>query len=139
MFFIRIIATLGVFNQIKGSHLIDIRAIQDKLTIFSNEREWDQFQSPKNLSMGLVRESAELLELFQWLTEKESIDIVHSEKQMGLVKEEMADVFLFLVRLADKLDVDIEKAALEKIKINESKYPINLSKGNMEKYNRRNK
>ena len=127
MFFIRIIATLGVFNQIKGSHLIDIKAIQDKLTIFSNEREWDQFQSPKNLSMGLVRESAELLEL------------VHSEKQMLLVREEMADVFLFLVRLADKLDVDIEKAALEKIKINESKYPINLSKGNMEKYNRRNK
>ena len=138
MFFLRIAATLGVLNQIKGSHLIDIKAIQDKLTIFSNEREWDQFQSPKNLSMGLVRESAELLELFQWLTEKESIDIVHSEKQMRLVKEEMADVFLFLVRLADKLDVDIEKAALEKIKINEIKYPINLSKGNMEKYNRRN-
>ena len=109
MFFLRIAATLGVLNQIKGSHLIDIKAIQDKLTIFSNEREWDQFQSPKNLSMGLVRESAELLELFQWLTEKESIDIVHSEKQMLLVREEMADVFLFLVRLADKLDVDMEK------------------------------
>ena len=119
--------------------MIDIKAIQEKLTIFSNEREWDQFQSPKNLSMGLVRESAELLELFQWLTEQQSIDIVRSEKQMLLVREEMADVFLFLVRLADKLDVDIEKAALEKIKINESKYPINLSKGNMEKYNRRNK
>ena len=117
--------------------MIDIKAIQEKLTIFSNEREWDQFQSPKNLSMGLVRESAELLELFQWLTEQQSIDIVRSEKQMLLVREEMADVFLFLVRLADKLDVDIEKAALEKIKINEIKYPINLSKGNMEKYNRR--
>ena len=119
--------------------MIDIKAIQEKLTIFSNEREWDQFQSPKNLSMGLVRESAELLELFQWLTEQQSIDIVRSEKQMLLVREEMADVFLFLVRLADKLDVDIEKAALEKIKINEIKYPINLSKGNMEKYNRRSK
>jgi len=117
--------------------LIDIKAIQEKLTIFSNEREWDQFQSPKNLSMGLVRESAELLELFQWLTEQQSIDIVRSEKQMLLVREEMADVFLFLARLADKLDVDIEEAALEKIRINEIKYPINLSKGNMEKYNRR--
>ena len=117
--------------------MIDIKAIQEKLTIFSNEREWDQFQSPKNLSMGLVRESAELLELFQWLTEKQSMDIVRSEKQMLLVREEMADVFLFLARLADKLDVDIEKAALEKIRINEIKYPINLSKGNMEKYNRR--
>ena len=117
--------------------MIDIKAIQEKLTIFSNERECDQFQSPKNLSMGLVRESAELLELFQWLTEQQSIDIVRSEKQMLLVREEMADIFLFLARLADKLDVDIEKAALEKIKINEIKYPINLSKGNMEKYNRR--
>ena len=117
--------------------MIDIKAIQEKLTIFSNEREWDQFQSPKNLSMGLVRESAELLELFQWLTEQQSIDIVRSEKQMLLVREEMADVFLFLARLADKLDVDIEKVALEKIRINEIKYPINLSKGNMEKYNRR--
>ena len=119
--------------------MIDIKAIQEKLTIFSNEREWDQFQSPKNLSMGLVRESAELLELFQWLTEQQSIDIVRSEKQMLLVREEMADVFLFLARLADKLDVDIEEAALEKIRINEIKYPINLSKGNMEKYNRRSK
>ena len=117
--------------------MIDIKAIQEKLTIFSNEREWDQFQSPKNLSMGLVRESSELLELFQWLTEQQSIDIVRSEKQMLLVREEMADVFLFLARLADKLDVDIEKVALEKIRINEIKYPINLSKGNMEKYNRR--
>jgi len=116
---------------------MDISAIQEKLSIFSNEREWDQFQSPKNLSMGLVREAAELLELFQWLTEQQSIDIVNSEKQMLLVREEIADVFLFLVRLADKLDVDIEKAALEKIKINAIKYPINLSKGNMEKYNRR--
>lgn len=116
---------------------MDISAIQGKLSIFSNEREWDQFQSPKNLSMGLVREAAELLELFQWLTEQQSIDIVNSEKQMLLVREEIADVFLFLVRLADKLDVDIEKAALEKIKINAIKYPINLSKGNMEKYNRR--
>ncbi len=118
---------------------MDINVIQKKLSIFSDERDWDQFQSPKNLSMGLVREAAELLELFQWLTEQQSIDIVNSEKQMSLVKEEIADVFLFLVRLADKLDVDIEKAALEKIEINATKYPVNLSKGNIEKYNRRSK
>lgn len=91
--------------------------------------------------MGLVREAAELLELFQWLTEQQSIDIVNSEKQMSLVREEVADVFLFLVRLADKLNIDIEKAALEKIKIkiNAIKYPVNLAKGNIEKYNRRSK
>ncbi len=86
--------------------------------------------------MGLVGEAAELLELFQWLTEQQSKEIVNSEKQMALVREEIGDVFLFLVRLADKLDVDIEKAALEKMKINAMKYPVTLSKGNIEKYNR---
>jgi dCTP diphosphatase len=116
---------------------MDISAIQEQLTIFSKERDWDQFQSPKNLSMGLIGEAAELLELFRWLTEKQSIEIVNSEKQMVLVREEIADVFLFLVRLADKLGVDIEQAALEKIKINATKYPVKLSKGNIDKYNRR--
>ncbi len=118
---------------------MDIKAIQEQLTRFSEERDWDQFQSPKNLSMALVGEAAELLELFQWLTEQQSIEIVNDEKQMSLVREEIGDVFLFLVRLADKLDVDIEKAALEKMEINAMKYPVELSKGNIEKYNRRGK
>lgn len=118
---------------------MDIKAIQEQLTTFSEERDWDQFQSPKNLSMGLVGEAAELLELFQWLTEQQSKEIVNNEKQMSLVREEIGDVFLFLVRLADKLDVNIEKAAIEKMKINVIKYPVELSKGNMEKYNRRTK
>jgi len=118
---------------------MDIKAIQEQLTRFSEERDWDQFQSPKNLSMALVGEAAELLELFQWLTEQQSIEIVNDEKQMSLVREEIGDVFLFLVRLADKLEVNIEKAALEKMEINAMKYPVELSKGNIEKYNRRSK
>ncbi|MEE8208126.1 MAG: nucleotide pyrophosphohydrolase [Nitrosomonadaceae bacterium] len=118
---------------------MDIKAIQEQLTRFSEERDWDQFQSPKNLSMALVGEAAELLELFQWLTEQQSIEIVNDEKQMSLVREEIGDVFLFLVRLADKLEVNIEKAALEKMEINAMKYPVELSKGNIEKYNRRGK
>ncbi len=118
---------------------MDIKAIQEQLTRFSEERDWDQFQSPKNLSMALVGEAAELLELFQWLTEQQSIEIVNDEKQMSLVREEIGDVFLFLVRLADKLEVNIEKAALEKMEINAMKYPVKLSKGNIEKYNRRGK
>jgi NTP pyrophosphatase (non-canonical NTP hydrolase) len=118
---------------------MDIKAIQEQLTRFSEERDWDQFQSPKNLSMALVGEAAELLELFQWLTEQQSKEIVNDEKQMSLVREEIGDVFLFLVRLADKLEVNIEKAALEKMEINAMKYPVELSKGNIEKYNRRGK
>lgn len=118
---------------------MDIKAIQEQLTRFSEERDWDQFQIPKNLSMGLVGEAAELLELFQWLTEQQSKEIINDEKQMSLVREEIGDVFLFLVRLADKLEVNIEKAALEKMEINAMKYPVELSKGNIEKYNRRGK
>ncbi len=118
---------------------MDIKAIQSQLTEFADERDWDQFHNPKNLSMALAGEAAELLEIFQWLTAEQSKDIVNSEKQMSHVKEEIADVFLFLVRLADKLGVDIEKVALEKIEINRMKYPVEISKGNAEKYNRRAK
>jgi NTP pyrophosphatase (non-canonical NTP hydrolase) len=118
---------------------MDIKSIQEKLKTFAIERDWNQFHNPKNLSMALAVEAAELLEIFQWLTEEQSIDIVNSEKQMAHVKEEIADVFLFLARLADTLDIDIEQAALDKIEVNRLKYPVDLSKGNAEKYNRRSK
>ena len=87
--------------------------------------------------MALVAETAELLEIFQWLTEEQSKDIVNSEKETAQVKEEIADVFIYLVRLADKLNIDIEKEVLAKITLNEKKYSINLSKNNAVKYNRR--
>ena len=118
---------------------MDIKSIQEKLKTFAIERDWNQFHSPKNLSMALAVEAAELLEIFQWLTEEQSKDIVNSEKKMAHVKEEIADVFLFLARLADTLDIDIEQAALDKIEVNRLKYPVDLSKGNAEKYNRRSK
>ena len=82
-------------------------------------------------------EAAELLEIFQWLTEEQSRAIVKSDKDMKLVREEIADVFIFLARLADKLHVDIEKAVLEKIALNEKKYPVELARDNATKYNRR--
>jgi len=111
--------------------------IRERLKKFAEERDWDQFHSPKNLSMGLAAEAAELLEIFQWLTEEQSKDVVKNEKEMALVREEIADVFIYLVRLADKLEVDIERALWEKIELNEKKYPIRLSKGNATKHNRR--
>jgi len=118
---------------------MDIKLIQGKLALFAEERDWNQFHSPKNLSMALAGEAAELLEIFQWLTEEQSKEIINSEKDMVHVKEEIADVFLFLARLADELGIDIEQAALEKIEVNRLKYPVALSKGNAEKYNRRSK
>ncbi|MEW6714916.1 MAG: nucleotide pyrophosphohydrolase [Nitrospirota bacterium] len=111
--------------------------IQKKLRKFAEERNWDQFHSPKNLSMALAAEAAELLEIFQWLTEEQSKDIDNSEKEIAQVKEEIADVFIYLVRLADKLNIDIEKEVLAKIALNKKKYPVDLSKDNAVKYNRR--
>ncbi len=116
---------------------MNIEEIRKRLAAFAGERDWDQFHSPKNLAMGLAAEAAELLEIFQWLTEEQSREIVHNDRDMALVREEVADVFIYLVRLADKLGVDIEKEVNEKMKINEKKYPVELSKGNATKYNRR--
>jgi len=116
---------------------MDISNIQKRLDDFARQRNWDQFHSPKNLSMALAAEAAELLEIFQWLTDEQSREIVNNEKEMSLVKEEIADVFIYLIRLTDKLNVDIEKVVLEKIVLNEKKYPVELAKDNAEKYSRR--
>jgi NTP pyrophosphatase (non-canonical NTP hydrolase) len=116
---------------------MNIPDLQKRLADFAAERDWDQYHSPKNLSMGLAAEAAELLEIFQWLTEAQSSMIMDDEKGMAHVKEEMADVFIYLARLATKLNVDIEAAVLKKIELNEAKYPVELSKGNATKYNKR--
>ena len=116
---------------------MDIFAIQKKLHYFAQARNWDQFHSPKNLTMALAAEAAELLDIFQWLTEKQSKNITESEKDMALIKQEIADVFIYLARLADTLGIDIEREVLAKIELNEKKYPVRLSKNNAIKYNRR--
>ena len=116
---------------------MDMSNIQKRLDNFARQRNWDQFHSPKNLSMALAAEAAELLEIFQWLTEEQSREIINNEKEMSLIKEEIADVAVYLVRLADKLGVDIEKAVLDKIALNEKKYPVKLAKDNATKYNKR--
>ncbi len=116
---------------------MDIERIRKSLAIFAELRNWDQFHTPKNLSMALSVEASELLEIFQWLTDEQSIQIMHDEKEMALVREEIADVFIYLVRLADKLNIDIEQAVNEKIRINEERYPEELSKNSARKYNKR--
>ena len=116
---------------------MNLEQIRLRLAAFARERNWDQFHTPKNLSMALAAEAAELLEIFQWLTDEESKAIVDDEKDMVLVRQEIADVFIYLTRLADKLGVDFEKAVLDKIAENEKKYPIELAKDNATKYNKR--
>ena len=115
---------------------MNVKSIQQTLRQFALERDWDQFHSPKNLASALSVESAELLELFQWLTEKESLDITNGDQRQR-VEQEMADVLLYLLRMADVLNVDLERAAIEKIQRNAEKYPVDLVRGNATKYNRR--
>ena len=103
-----------------------------KLREFSKERDWDQFHSPKNLAMALSVEVGEIVEIFQWLTQDESRSLP-SEK-IEQVKEEIADVMIFLTNLADKLGINPIEAAKEKIEVNKKKYPIEKAKGKSDKY-----
>lgn len=103
-----------------------------KMRQFSQARNWDQFHSPKNLAMALSGEVGELVECFQWLTEEQSSDL--SKEQRSAVADEIADVQLYLIRLADKLDIDIPKEAQRKIIVNEEKYPVEKSFGSAKKY-----
>ena len=106
--------------------------LRDSLRQFAAERDWDQFHSPKNLASALAVEAAELLERFQWLTEDESRKLPPAE--LAKVRQEMADVLNYLVRLADKLDVNLLEAARDKIKVNALKYPVEKSRSSAKKY-----
>jgi len=110
----------------------DLDDLRDALRRFARERDWDQFHSPKNLASALVVEAAELLECFQWLTEEQSRALSDDDKRK--VTEELADVFLYLIRLADKLDVDLLEGARDKIARNAEKYPVEKARGNAKKY-----
>jgi NTP pyrophosphatase (non-canonical NTP hydrolase) len=116
---------------------MEIKAIQRKLREFAKERDWDQFHSPKNLAAALVVEAAELLEPFQWLKEEESRKLVDKPADYAAVCDEIADVLIYLLRLADQLDIDVEQAVADKMRRNAEKYPVALAKGNAVKYNRR--
>jgi dCTP diphosphatase len=110
----------------------DLLMLRDKLRAFAEARDWDQFHSPKNLSMALMVEVAELMEHFQWLTEAQSLDLTTENKNS--VSEELADILLYLVRISDKLDVDLLKAALDKLERNAAKYPAEQVRGSAKKY-----
>jgi len=102
-----------------------------QLREFARERDWEQFHSPKNLAMAMIVEAAELVEHFQWLTESQS-QTLESEKR-ELVAQELADVLLYLVRLADRMDIDLIDAAQRKLVINAQKYPADKVRGSARK------
>jgi dCTP diphosphatase len=110
----------------------DLETIRDRLRRFAAERDWDRYHAPKNLAMALIAEAGELVEHFQWLGEAESSAL--APEKLKEVETELADVLLYLVRLADKLDIDLSRAAMDKIARNELKYPVQRVRGSAKKY-----
>ena len=108
--------------------------LQQELRVFAAERDWQRFHTPKNLVMALAGEVGELTELFQWLTPEESAAVMTTEGKAERVREEVADVFAYLLQLADHLDIDLAKALREKVRRNEQRYPVALAKGRADKY-----
>lgn len=111
---------------------MNIDELAARLRAFARERDWEQFHAPKNLAMALAVEAAELMEHFQWLTERQSEELPPAAKQQ--VAAELADIFIYTVRLADRLGVDLEPAVESKIRVNAAKYPVGKSRGTAKKY-----
>ncbi len=110
----------------------DLEALRNQLRDFTAARDWDQFHSPKNLAMALAGESGELLEVFQWLTEEQSRQLDSTAR--AAAADEIADVLLYLIRLADTLGIDPAVEARRKLGENERKYPVGKSRGSAKKY-----
>lgn len=128
-------AQLSPSNQgrkIRGRAVNELEELRIRISDFARERDWDQFHSPKNLSMALIVEAGELVEHFQWLKQSESFEL--APEKFKAVEEELADILVYLVRIADQLGVDLISAANRKIKSNGAKYPVDLVRGSSKKY-----
>jgi len=111
-----------------------LHRLSTALADFVNERDWDQFHNPKNLAMALTAEAGELLEHFQWLSAAEADAL--SDVQRAEVALELADILMFLLRLADRLQIDLLAAAARKLELNRQKYPVEKARGRATKYDK---
>ena len=109
-----------------------LKELRTRLQRFVDERDWQQFHSPKNLSMAMIVEAAELVEHFQWMTEQQSLQLTPEKKEM--VSQEIADTFVYLLRIAEVLGIDLIDAANRKLEINALKYPVEKARGRNDKY-----
>lgn len=116
--------------------LVEVRGAAEALKEFAGARDWAQFHSPKNLVMALSGEVGELNEIFQWMTEADSFKAASSEATAKAVRDEIADVALYLIRLSDVLGIDLNEAVSSKLATNAAKYPVDLSRGVSTKYNK---
>jgi dCTP diphosphatase len=126
------IAPIAVGKTMEQVNNNDLTVVRDTVRQFVAERDWDQFHTPKNLACALSVEVAELLEHFQWLREGGADELGPAGVEQA--RHEMADVLVYLVRLADKLDVDLGAAVVEKMALNRAKYPADKVRGDARKY-----
>lgn len=112
--------------------MTELERLREQLREFATARDWNQFHSPKNLAMALSAEAGELLEIFQWLTEEQSRSLAPDAH--AAASDEIADVLLYLIRLADQLGIDPIAAAKRKILANADKYPVHKARGTSKKY-----
>lgn len=112
---------------------MSVEDLQEILRQFADERDWNQFHTPRNLILAIQAELGELSELVQWISD-DQINEQWIQDNNERLREEISDVFLYLIRLSDVLNIDLIDAADKKIKINSEKYPVNLAKGNATKY-----
>lgn len=113
---------------------IQVKDIVLKINNFNSDRNWSQFHSIKNLSSALTVEASELLEIFQWMKEEDSNDVSKDELLKSRVEEELADIFMYLLQIAHKTEINLAEAVARKMLINEAKYPVDKSRGNALKY-----
>lgn len=111
-----------------------IQDLKDVIRDFCQARNWGEYHSPKDLAIGASTESAELLELFRFLSEQESLDLLEDKKSREKISDEIADVLFFLLRFSEKYDFDLAQCFFDKMKKNAQKYPVSKSKGSNKKY-----
>lgn len=113
------------------SSILDVR---EKVANFVEERDWEKFHTPKNLSMSIAIEAAELMEIFQWMKDDEANDILANPSTLQRIREELADILIYSISLSNTLKLDISEAISEKLGKNSQKYPIQKAKGLSKKY-----
>ena len=112
----------------------NIYDLKNQVRIFCRDRDWDQFHNAKDLAIGIITESAELLEHFRFKSEKEVEEVFKNSDKKLEISEELADIFFFILRMSDKYDIDLSDVFIEKLRKNDIKYPVESSRGLNKKY-----
>ena len=123
---------MAAMDTLPSAAIDSLGTLRERIRAFAEARAWERYHTPKNLAIALAVEAAELLEPFQWLTPEESATL--DDVQREAVRQEIADVLIYLTRLADLLDIDLLDAAADKLALNARKYPVEKAHGNALKY-----